>query len=415
MARGVRPALLLLALWAGGPTAAEAANAAALFVPRGNPAHTRTTRGVQRRGFAAAMAQRGTHAGRAGMSRGSAPTPLSPAAAPDEEYTGPSSRPSWLPLHYSTPGSPFDKRFRMPSQFGGVLSDPEVQKYFARHCRPGGARSRLPPVDNLPGVRARGAYAGHAVGQQRDDTHFANLAPFVKEKRDAGRRDGEELYPDNGQGTAALLEGLDLSSCAVVGNAGVLKLGRNGAEIDRHGTVFRLNQAPTARYERWVGRKTSVRLLNRLWTKGYAQSANGLSHSVLPTEEGVKLVASREFPQEFVALSNRHAKSKRSRAGGVFSMSFDIINKARRVLLTYRECMRRAGKPPSPGGNTPSSGFVAAWYFKEVCDHLNVYGIGTPKGNLPPEAGYQYYSGFASRVAGNPVHSSRPRRPTAGV
>ena len=290
----------------------------------------------------------------------------------------------------------------MPSQFGAILSEQATKEYLDKFCAPSrGARSRLPPVHVMPGVRLDGATASHTVGTKRHGReHLSTLVPFVKERREAPRRAEARDYPEDGKGTATLLEGLDLSTCAVVGNAGALKLTRAGPAIDKHGTVFRMNQAPTRTYERWVGRKTSIRLINRMWTKGYASGVVGMRHTQLPTEDGVRFVASREFPEEFAALARRQQR----RASGVFSMSFQIVNKARRALLTYRECLRRTGAPPSPGGNTPSSGFVAAFYFKEVCDHLNIYGIGTPR-NAPPESTYQYYRGFASRPTGNPTHS----------
>ena len=39
------------------------------------------------------------------------------------------------------------------------------------------------------------------------------------------------------------------TSCAVVGNSGALLRQRLGADIDAHGAVFRINQAPTAGFE----------------------------------------------------------------------------------------------------------------------------------------------------------------------
>lgn len=58
--------------------------------------------------------------------------------------------------------------------------------------------------------------------------------------------------------------------CAVVGNSGHLLGTAYGAEIDAHDVVMRINQAPTATYEKFVGKRTTHRLLNRLWTLAYA-------------------------------------------------------------------------------------------------------------------------------------------------
>jgi hypothetical protein len=48
----------------------------------------------------------------------------------------------------------------------------------------------------------------------------------------------------------------------VVGNSGALLDAQRGAEIDAHDAVVRFNAAPTRRFERNVGSKTTVRMQN---------------------------------------------------------------------------------------------------------------------------------------------------------
>lgn len=70
----------------------------------------------------------------------------------------------------------------------------------------------------------------------------------------------------------ALQAGRRFGRCAVVGNSGSLLLGEYGEEIDAADVVFRVNQAPTQRYAKHTGTKTDFRLLNAMWTAGYATS-----------------------------------------------------------------------------------------------------------------------------------------------
>lgn len=56
-------------------------------------------------------------------------------------------------------------------------------------------------------------------------------------------------------------------SCAIVGNSGLLKFTRFGADVDAHDVVVRMNAAPTLGEEGRVGTRTTARVLNNALVK----------------------------------------------------------------------------------------------------------------------------------------------------
>ncbi|KAF3694710.1 Beta-galactoside alpha-2,6-sialyltransferase 2 [Channa argus] len=65
----------------------------------------------------------------------------------------------------------------------------------------------------------------------------------------------EQLYMRQGRQSS-------FKSCAVVTSAGAILRSRLGKEIDAHDAVLRFNAAPTEGYERDVGSKTTIRIIN---------------------------------------------------------------------------------------------------------------------------------------------------------
>ena len=59
-----------------------------------------------------------------------------------------------------------------------------------------------------------------------------------------------------------IFRGKVFESCAVVGSSGIVHHYENGAEIDKHEMVMRFNSAPTKKFEKFVGSKTTYRITN---------------------------------------------------------------------------------------------------------------------------------------------------------
>ena len=197
-------------------------------------------------------------------------------------------------------------------------------------------------------------------------------------------------------------------TCALVGNSAILSSGpAAGKFIDAHDVVFRLNQAPTKKYEDRVGKKTTVRILNKSWVLGYGGTLRlehgNVKDSDLPNEDGVLFLASRGNFQAITKLMN---KFRSSSADGdenikVLRMNFKLYDVISAQLKRFRSCLA-SKKQTFTGGSTPSSGLMASLLLAGRCDEVNLYGFGpgTIRGK------YQYYTLAGSeRAHGESVHA----------
>lgn len=188
------------------------------------------------------------------------------------------------------------------------------------------------------------------------------------------------------------------NSCAVVGSSGYLKLAQFGQAIDTHDVVVRLNQSPVKAFARWVGTKTTIRILNSLWSAHYGSGRyEGMN---LPLEKNVTIIVSRTTGHSFDKIVDT-IKKKRPDVR-VLQLSSRIVSAARRLLVRYRVKLCQNGYGPYSGGSTPSSGFVAVYYLRTICKRVTLYGLGTV--NIP-DVPYHYFTGVGSRKKGNSVHS----------
>ena len=66
-------------------------------------------------------------------------------------------------------------------------------------------------------------------------------------------------------------------TCALVGTAAVVTDAQRGGEIDANDAVFRTDDAPTKRYEQFVGRRTTYRIVSSSGSGSGSSSASSSS------------------------------------------------------------------------------------------------------------------------------------------
>ena len=195
------------------------------------------------------------------------------------------------------------------------------------------------------------------------------------------------------------------STCALVGNSGHLLKMEYGQQIDQSEIVVRINQAPTKGYEKFVGKRTTHRLLNRLWTIAY-HDGSGINKIYRgggwPLEKDVTLISSRTAAENFVRLAYYvKNKLKRLDVQTLFLMP-EVRAIAENSLKRFRRCYERKHSKNFKGGNCASSGLVGIAMLRPLCMNITVFGLGKGQRGDP----YQYYRlKQTHRSYGNPVHS----------
>jgi hypothetical protein len=98
------------------------------------------------------------------------------------------------------------------------------------------------------------------------------------------------------------------ATCALVGQAAGLRAAGVGAAVDAHEAVWRFNlQAPTANTSRWVGKRTTVRMLNHPASHlAYDVEFNELSEDEWGEDHQVRRKSSKAHRKELDRNSKRH-------------------------------------------------------------------------------------------------------------
>jgi len=195
------------------------------------------------------------------------------------------------------------------------------------------------------------------------------------------------------------------ATCAIVSNSGTLLEGMFGAEIDSHDAIFRMNNAPTFGFEKYVGSKTTFDLLNRPhadevsrmkldldansspevaavlfeadnWHLYYHILERQLKHMPYPAT----LVLAPTFLDRVNALWMRLARRWPRFANSCSGIKRAALlgNSSLRCQKMMRDCQNEVCKP--------SSGFFALAFASQMCNKIDMYGFESYRKAYPSAA-----------------------------
>ncbi|KAL4656557.1 beta-galactoside alpha-2,6-sialyltransferase 2-like [Arapaima gigas] len=161
-----------------------------------------------------------------------------------------------------------------------------------------------------------------------------------------------------------------LKTCAVVTSAGAVLHSSLGREIDNHDAVLRFNAAPTFSYEKDVGKKTTIRIIN----SQILASANWFNTSSLyknitlvawdPAEYAVNLEKWYEHPDfNFFRPYEEHRKSHPEQPFYILHPKF--------IWELWDIIQGNIDEDIQP--NPPSSGFIGIILMMVLCEEVHVY------------------------------------------
>jgi len=166
------------------------------------------------------------------------------------------------------------------------------------------------------------------------------------------------LYPEEDVST-------EYDTCAVVGNAGMLRNDNYGDAIDAHDVVIRFNDGPTTNWTQYAGSRTSFRIINNFWSRRYKWTRPAGAF-----EENLMLFSFSTLP--YLAKVKERFDSPEER---VVYMAPEVAMNARRSYNNAYEILKKRDIIKVNGRNAAPTGIEGVYMALHICKHTNVYGF----------------------------------------
>ncbi|XP_035670525.1 alpha-2,8-sialyltransferase 8B-like isoform X1 [Branchiostoma floridae] len=235
-----------------------------------------------------------------------------------------------------------------PTEFG-ILTLEKVRKAAMRHID---LRKHVAIFSNYEDDIAR---CGASTNQHKTSTH-----------------------PSECYGTPAITR--NYSTCALVGNGGILLNSSCGEAVDSHDFVIRLNLPPVQSFERDVGSRTDLVSINNkvlidigsllISSTGRTEvlkMLNQVQNSILLYAKGFEKHGKGAYnitTLEAIQSVDNFIESNGLQIRTAYGLSDDVQAASKRVISRLRETVRH-----------PTTGFLNYFLSLAFCDHVTVYGF----------------------------------------
>ena len=184
-------------------------------------------------------------------------------------------------------------------------------------------------------------------------------------------------------------KGKKFNTCAIVGNAGHLMTKPYGKYIDAHDVVVRFNILPTTGFEKYVGTKTTLRMLNGRRSIALCCRGNFPEGKTGNEDTGVMIWFPAAQGEILSACKKRFPNNPR------FALPLKLSKSLAGAMNKLRTDASRLGLTGFTQWRQMTSGAHAILLFSQLCDTINLYGFGSFPGK---ERAPDQYGGRTARA-----------------